>query len=260
MGIAYAATLCYTDSTTGASTAIIKATQTGTGDAGSFTINNPASPQSAVYASTNGSGATVWGDNSGTATTSAAGQFTINAPGNPADALCASSNSNSGRACFFHLDNPSNPNAALEGCCNGSGEGMFGFMTGTGYGGYFAVSNTSNSKAAIYATTNSTNINALAGDFHGNVNITGTLFKGGGGFRIDDPIDPANKHLVHSFVESPDMKTIYDGTVTTDGNGFATVGLPGYFQAENRDYRYQLTVIGQFAQAIVQSEVANNSS
>jgi hypothetical protein len=90
------------------------------------------------------------------------------------------------------------------------------------------------------------------------VSINGTLSKGGGSFKIDHPLDPANKYLYHSFVESPDMKNIYDGTITTDGAGLATVTLPDWFGSLNRDFRYQLTVIGQFAQAIVASKVANN--
>jgi hypothetical protein len=36
------------------------------------------------------------------------------------------------------------------------------------------------------------------------------------------------------------------------------VVLPVYFEALNRDFRYQLTVIGQFAQAIVASKVSKN--
>jgi hypothetical protein len=35
--------------------------------------------------------------------------------------------------------------------------------------------------------------------------------------------------------------------------------LPNYFEALNRDFRYQLTVIGQFAQAIVSSEIGQNA-
>ncbi len=58
-----------------------------------------------------------------------------------------------------------------------------------------------------------------AGYFSGNVNVTGTLSKGGGSFKIDHPLDPQNKYLYHSFVESPDMKNIYDGTVITDASG-----------------------------------------
>lgn len=34
--------------------------------------------------------------------------------------------------------------------------------------------------------------------------------------------------------------------------------LPDYFSALNRDFRYQLTVIGQFAQAIVAEEIVGN--
>ena len=40
----------------------------------------------------------------------------------------------------------------------------------------------------------------------GNLSVAGMINKGGGGFEIDHPLDPANKYLVHAFVESPDMK------------------------------------------------------
>jgi hypothetical protein len=97
-----------------------------------------------------------------------------------------------------------------------------------------------------------------AGYFYGNVAVYGTLTKNAGAFRIDHPLDPANKYLYHSFVESPDMKNIYDGVVTTDANGDATVELPDWFEALNQDFRYQLTSIGQFSQAIVSAEIAHN--
>jgi hypothetical protein len=98
-----------------------------------------------------------------------------------------------------------------------------------------------------------------AGLFLGDVDVVGNVSKSGGSFKIDHPLDPANKYLYHSFVESPDMKNIYDGTIVTDGGGLATVTLPDWFEALNSDFRYQLTVIGQFAQAIVASEINNNS-
>lgn len=98
----------------------------------------------------------------------------------------------------------------------------------------------------------------LAGLFSGNVQVLGTLSKSGGSFKIDHPLDPENKYLSHSFVESPDMKNIYDGNITTDHNGIAVVELPDYFEALNRDFRYQLTVVGQFAQAIIAEEVKEN--
>src|ERR1700728_510746 len=72
------------------------------------------------------------------------------------------------------------------------------------------------------------------------------------------PLEPANKFLSHSAVVSADMKTMYDGTVTTDASGQAVVELPEWFEALNRDFRYQLTVIGQFAQAIVATKIANH--
>jgi hypothetical protein len=90
------------------------------------------------------------------------------------------------------------------------------------------------------------------------VDVLTTLTKPAGSFKIDHPLDPANKYLYHSFVESPDMKNMYDGTVTTNDAGLATVTLPDWFETLNRDFRYQLTVIGQFAQVIVASEISGN--
>lgn len=74
-------------------------------------------------------------------------------------------------------------------------------------------------------------------------------------FQIDDPLDPANRYLYHSAIESSEMMNIYSGNVTTDGHGDATVHVPAWFEALNGDFRYQLTVIGQFAQAIVADEI-----
>jgi hypothetical protein len=100
--------------------------------------------------------------------------------------------------------------------------------------------------------------NGYAGYFDGRVQVVGLLAKGGGSFKIDHPLDPENKYLYHSFVESPDMMNVYNGNVTTDGDGYATVDMPGWFEALNRDFRYQLTVIGQFAQAIVSRKMEAN--
>jgi hypothetical protein len=97
----------------------------------------------------------------------------------------------------------------------------------------------------------------------GNMNVTGSLAKGGGSFKIDHPLDPENKYLYHSFVESPDMMNIYNGNITTDGSGYATITLPDYFEALNRDFRYQLTVIneadtGEFLWAQVVKKLRGN--
>jgi hypothetical protein len=94
--------------------------------------------------------------------------------------------------------------------------------------------------------------------FDGAVHVNGTLTKAAGTFMIDHPLDPENKVLRHSFVESPDMKNIYDGVATLDAKGEAWVALPAYFEALNRDFRYQLTNIGDFAPTYVAAEVKNN--
>ena len=54
------------------------------------------------------------------------------------------------------------------------------------------------------------------------------------------------------------MMNVYNGNIVTDAKGDAVVTLPDYFEALNRDFRYQLTVIGTFAQAIVAEEIKSN--
>jgi len=120
-----------------------------------------------------------------------------------------------------------------------------------------AVRGVTGSGTAFYGVVNEAG--GMAGEFYGDVAVSGTLTKGGGSFRIDHPLDPENRYLAHSFVESPDMMNIYNGNVVTDAAGEATVALPEYFSALNRDFRYQLTVIGEFAQAIVAREVEGNA-
>lgn len=89
--------------------------------------------------------------------------------------------------------------------------------------------------------------------------MSGYVYKAGGSFKIDHPLDPANKFLYHSFVESPDMKNIYDGVVTADGDGTAWIDLPNWFGALNRDFRYQLTAIGAPAPGLyIASEIVGN--
>jgi len=142
---------------------------------------------------------------------------------------------------------------------NGTGSGVYG-ISSSGPGVY-AQSDTGWAVDA-YGTSSATgvlagSVSGYAAWFNGNVNVDGNLSKAGGSFKIDHPLDPANKYLYHSFVESPDMKNIYDGRVTTDAQGDSEVDLPEWFETLNRDFRYQLTVIGQFAQAIVSGEIAN---
>ena len=86
-----------------------------------------------------------------------------------------------------------------------------------------------------------------AGQFFGDVRVSGTLTKANLQFEIDHPLDPANKFLHHSAIESDEMKNIYDGVAEIDAQRGAEVVLPNWFEALNEHFRYQLTPIGASA-------------
>jgi hypothetical protein len=141
-------------------------------------------------------------------------------------------------------------------CC---GFGVVGFHAGQGIGigGYapngFGVFGWSPNNWAAYFD----GAVSVVRDLH----VHGTLYKAGGAFRIDKPLDPAHSYLQHSFVESPQMMNVYKGHVVTNDHGFATVTLPRWFQALNRDFEYQLTVVGKAhwdAKAAIWQEVKDN--
>jgi hypothetical protein len=98
-----------------------------------------------------------------------------------------------------------------------------------------------------------------AGWFNGDVHVTNALtVVGAKSFKIDHPLDPGRRYLVHAAIEGPEMMNVYSGNATTDVRCEAWVELPDYFEALNRDYRYQLTALGQFAQAIVGQKIRDN--
>ncbi|MCD4794769.1 MAG: hypothetical protein K8R54_16145, partial [Bacteroidales bacterium] len=112
------------------------------------------------------------------------------------------------------------------------------------FGVYAAASGTgTGTRYGIYATA-SGGATAWSGYFVSNVHVNGTLSKAGGSFKIDHPLDPENKYLYHSFVESPDMMNIYNGNIILDGSGEAVVTMPDWFEVLNMEFRYQLTAIG----------------
>ncbi len=119
--------------------------------------------------------------------------------------------------------------------------GVWGQSSGR-WGVYGRSSGTTNSYG-VYGSID-TGTGNYAGYFSGPVYVSGMLTKAGGGFKIDHPLDPQNKYLYHSFVESPDMMNLYNGNVVLNAEGQAWVTLPAWFGALNRDFRYQLTPIG----------------
>lgn len=85
-------------------------------------------------------------------------------------------------------------------------------------------------------------ITGYAATLWGNVRVVGQLDANGKSFVIDHPLDPENKTLRHSCVESDVRLNLYRGTVFTDPKGFATIQLPDWFDALNEDIQVQLTV------------------
>jgi hypothetical protein len=133
----------------------------------------------------------------------------------------------------------------------GAGVIASGGMSQTGNGGDGVVA----SPGTINGGGNAGRAGVFNGDVqvNGDFNVTGTK-----NFKIDHPLDPENKYLYHAAIESSEVLNIYSGNVTTNESGDATVPLPDWFEAVNRDFRYQLTVVGRFAQAIVARKIKDN--
>src|SRR5688572_17273745 len=190
------------------------------------------------------------------------GFFGVGAPINPNFKFLISSDLASPKA-TFRAGNTADGRAIEGSSVNGIGINGIGFISGVN--GLNPTSNPNGAGIRGVAPNG-----AWAGDFVGplrvqgdaqvfqDLHVFGTLTKAAGSFRIDHPLDPKNKYLSHSFVESPDMMNIYNGNVVTNAQGEAMVDMPSYFDALNRDFRYQLTVIGQFAQAMVMEKINGN--
>jgi hypothetical protein len=179
--------------------------------------------------------------------------------------------------------------ASVSGNCNGigavvgrhdgrGGDGVRGFVTdpagGIGVLGQSGISggtgaavrgenvNAANPGNAVEGVTNGSGSailgqGARAGTFNGDVVVNGDLTVTGvkSGFHIDDPRAPAARTLTHTPLETDALAVTYSGNVRTDADGRATVRLPAYAVAIAGDWRYQLTPIGRFGQAIVEREI-----
>jgi hypothetical protein len=269
----------------------------GTAISGRNTSTSPDGDGTGVYGSSlNPTGRAIWGEHLGsgagfgvygqTASATAHGVFGVNTAGAAATFGVrgeSSGTSTSSTAGVYGLATATTggPNGVyghsnavngtgIQGACNGTGAawGVWGHTSGAGGAdsvadaavgviGIASSAHATNFHVGVYGESPETD-NGYAGYFNGKVNVTGTLSKGGGSFKIDHPLDPENRYLYHSFVESPDMKNIYDGVVTLNAVGEAVVRLPEYFEALNRDFRYQLTCIGQHAPVYVAEEIHLN--
>lgn len=112
-----------------------------------------------------------------------------------------------------------------------SGETRFRVLRngGVGIGGSFNQSGVPDRGLRVHGDT----------QIGGNLNVTGTK-----NFRIDHPLDPENRFLLHFASEGPEPFNVYAGNILLDDDGRAEVELPDWFEAINIDFRYQLTPIG----------------
>jgi hypothetical protein len=157
-------------------------------------------------------------------------------------------------------DNSSNgPGVGVVGTATGfrsiglRGRGFSFGVEGSTDGGT-GVSGFSSRGTGVYGATGDP-VNGEGGFFSGGI----TVVNGNKNFKIDHPLDPENRYLLHTCVESSERKNVYDGVVHLDEEGSAWVDLPEWFEALNGDFRYQLTAVGGPAPNLhVAEEVSEN--
>lgn len=164
------------------------------------------------------------------------------------------SESSSGRGLFAWASNSvgSTVGAYAQANSNG-GIAVYGDATNSGgatFGGYFVSRSVDGQAVHGVATAGVGTTYGVVGEV-GSGSGYGVYFLGrlaGSGtklFRIDHPLDPLNKYLLHYCAEGPEPMNAYSGTVVTDDKGYATVKLPDYYESINRDPRIQLTVLDE---------------
>ena len=197
-----------------------------------------------------------------------------------------------GSAGVFRIVNPLNTAGALVGLSDGGGAGVEAGNDGTGnallatkgVGSFFGhaaefvsmdtlavqavriegtssidevcniVHKTGGDALRVDGKTDLNGFTTVAGDLF----VTGVITGASKSFKIDHPLDPENKFLYHVSIESDELLNIYTGNITLDESGEAVVELPEWFEALNKDFRYNLTCIGGFAQVYIATEVEGN--
>ncbi|HZS06040.1 MAG TPA: hypothetical protein VFD58_14470 [Blastocatellia bacterium] len=146
------------------------------------------------------------------------------------------------------------------------GAGGTGVHAIGGYGSNGAHSGIGLYAEAGFADFSTGSSNGWAGYFagpvymEGNVTVVGNLYATGSkNFKIDHPLDPENKYLIHAAIESSEVLNVYSGNVSLGPDGMGLVTLPDWFEALNRDFRYQLTAIGAPAQGLYIAEEINQN-
>ena len=169
------------------------------------------------------------------------------------------------------------PGAGVEGANTAGGHSVLGTKGAgaTGHAGHFENFDATNPDPTLKVINANLDPAAFALDVDGNAKISGDvcldslfaniirvdsihadiLTASVKSFMIKHPLDPENKFLRHCSIESDEMLNIYTGNVVLDKKGKATVALPDWFEALNKDFRYNLTCIGGFAKVYVAKEI-----
>lgn len=134
---------------------------------------------------------------------------------------------------------------------SGSNTGVYGYAHGTDGYGVFGDADGTNGIGVHGQATGASGYGVFS---TGNIAASGTK-----SFLIDHPLDPENKTLRHYCAEGPEPMNEYSGVAALDRNGEAWVMLPDYFESINRDFRYQLTCLGQFAPVYVRDEIRDGA-
>ncbi|WP_022824288.1 hypothetical protein [Hymenobacter norwichensis] len=230
----------------------------GLGRTGFFSQNNAAGTANALEVQSSGQGNAAYLNLNNSAASASALELQSNAEGYTLQ-ITSLSNYDDNGSIAFRRPGANNQSATITASRISSSGGPRGFLS-------MACLNADNllQKGFIMGTAIRNNAPAISGlllddwQVSGRLAVTGSLSKPGGSFKIDHPLDPANQYLYHSFVESPDMMNVYNGNVVLDASGAATVALPDYFEALNRDFRYQLTPISAAFTPYVLAEVSGN--
>jgi len=229
----------------------------GTGRAGVFTQTNASTSANAVEINGTGTGTSLYVKGTGGGNNPV---LTLHRTGNPSAPFGTYNVYNS---LLFDYDDPSYPNSTF----------VDNFSLSTRFGSYAVFSLNRNGNSFLSYSQSGGMYISSGLDVGGVMQVSGSQLyvvnnavvngqlnvNGSKNFQIDHPLDPAHKYLYHSCIESPDMMNVYNGNATLDAQGAATVALPAYFEALNRDYRYQLTPLGAPGPGLyVAQEVAGN--
>jgi hypothetical protein len=147
----------------------------------------------------------------------------------------------------------------ISGTGNSGADGVDGSSSSAGRSGVYGVNSVAGGYGVFGRSTHSGAVaiagsgdnggqgaHFYAGDVYidNNLHVTKQIFAGTKDFQVDHPLDPANRYLVHASIESSEMLNLYSGNARLDAQGEAIVPVPDWMEAENGDFRYQLTAIG----------------